>query len=318
MKNIRNVIVVAFVLVAAAVALAVTFNGSGNKDILPTEEITVSVAPVRGITVTSQNPVKAKPGDKVTFNVSEEQGYVLRSFSKGEYSGGVLTLETDISSTVYPVLSKYCTVTAAGSKGGTAEVLTPMPVLDGDSVNVKILPDENYQAVEIDVDGMKYPVPSQDVFTFPAPGDCTVSVRFEGRSVNLMVVSSSIGSVEVSGGTGDYHYGDEVRLTAKSAESTVSFTGWSQNDFIDEGGTLISEEPSYTITITDDTVLYANFKDSREFILHYNANGGSIEGIEDETHYPHEYVNLVVDTGAILREGYTLVGYNTEADGSGA
>lgn len=79
-----------------------------------------------------------------------------------------------------------------------------------------------------------------------------------------------------------------------------------------------SNEAEYTFTASKDITVYANYSVS----VIYNANGGTAK--DGGELYTQKYSvvmykcpNTLPDKGYFVRDGYTLVEYNTKADGSG-
>ncbi|MBR0133865.1 InlB B-repeat-containing protein, partial [Candidatus Saccharibacteria bacterium] len=89
-----------------------------------------------------------------------------------------------------------------------------------------------------------------------------------------------------------------------------TFTGW--NTKADGSGTDYSEGADYALTATN-LALYAQWSANPSKIV-YDANGGEglvtdTEGVTDQT--------VKVATNTFTRDGYTFVGWNTKADGTG-
>lgn len=114
------------------------------------------------------------------------------------------------------------------------------------------------------------------------------------------------------------------------------FDGWSRKFFsgkydkdnkpiftngpIANGGTADSTETTYTYTVqrTQKSVIYANYS----AVVTYDPNGGTVaQGGEAYTQKysvtGYKCPNTLPDQGFFSRDGYTLVEYNTKADGSG-
>lgn len=108
------------------------------------------------------------------------------------------------------------------------------------------------------------------------------------------------------------------------------FDGWSRRylkgannyvgNVIANGGTADSKELTYKYTVqkSHQSVIYANYS----AVIKYNPNGGTVAKGGDA--YTQKYAvtgykcpNTLPEQGFFSREGYTLVEYNTKADGSG-
>ncbi len=134
---------------------------------------------------------------------------------------------------------------------------------------------------------------------------------------------------------------EEVTLQIKMF-SSYTFDGWSQISALPNenaavyvsdaagkrtakklaelvGGTLLlSKETVYTFTASEDITVYANYSVS----VIYNANGGTVKGGGESYTQKYSVVmykcpNTLPDKDYFVRDGYTLVEYNTKADGSG-
>lgn len=112
-----------------------------------------------------------------------------------------------------------------------------------------------------------------------------------------------------------------VTLTAKMKDDFI-FDGWSVGNAIANSTasrpvTAVSKNTTYTFDASYDTTVYLN----TSMTLVYHPNGGKLSGgmPESETFSLVFYKNpnTRVENRYFLRDGYTLVGYNTEADGTG-
>ena len=105
-----------------------------------------------------------------------------------------------------------------------------------------------------------------------------------------------------------------VTVTPKNGYALDGFT---EGDAIANGKSPVSTQTTYTFTATSATKLFVN----SSFHLTYDANGGELAGGFDgtDTFSAVFYLNPVAlqDGGFFEREGYTLIGYNTKADGTG-
>ncbi len=133
--------------------------------------------------------------------------------------------------------------------------------------------------------------------------------------------------------------GSTVTASADPAEGR-SFFCWTVGGYLADGGEIVSYAMDYRFTVTDAVTLYANFRDHGSVLVRYHANGGTalqtsdstLEAIEAAGRETTEneiywddfslayflYPNTPGDMGYFAREGYTLVGYSTEPDGSGS
>ncbi len=100
-----------------------------------------------------------------------------------------------------------------------------------------------------------------------------------------------------------------------------TFIGW--NTEPDGSGTPYTAEDVVTLTAENNTeILYAQWKENPkyDYSLTYNANFGENEtkaDSENATGIYEEAYEITVDENTFVRENYTFIGWNTEADGSG-
>ncbi len=129
---------------------------------------------------------------------------------------------------------------------------------------------------------------------------------------------------------GNYPAGTEITAHAVPSDGSAFFC-WTAGGTLEDGGVPVSYAKDYTFSITEDTWLFANFREHTSALVLYHANGGTVTADEPsaiETASADEYFddfslayylypNSLAEMGNFAREGYVLVGYNTEPDGSG-
>ncbi len=137
-----------------------------------------------------------------------------------------------------------------------------------------------------------------------------------------IVYDSTQGNAYSESKDGYYNEGETITAHAVGAEG-MDFLCWSVGGYVADGGTDISHDPDYTFDISGDTWLYANFKNEDQAIVYYHANGGTVTETGGDL-YKQEfslayyiYPNALAEMGYFEREGYTLIEYNTQPDGSG-
>ena len=95
------------------------------------------------------------------------------------------------------------------------------------------------------------------------------------------------------------------------------FDGFTESDALVNGAALVCEQTTYTFTASAATTVFIN----SSFTLTYHANGGQLKNGFDgtETFSAVFFLNPTTlhENGSFARDGYTLVGYNTKADGTG-
>ena len=111
---------------------------------------------------------------------------------------------------------------------------------------------------------------------------------------------------------------ETVKIEARMHEDYL-FDGWSEGDAIVNGKvSAVSKELTYTVNATKAVKIWLN---ARMQIV-YDTNGGEIvkngfDGTDTFSVAFHHNPNTLPEKGYFAREGYTLTGYNTKADGTG-
>lgn len=146
----------------------------------------------------------------------------------------------------------------------------------------------------------------------PEAQDCVFDIVYDGNQGNAYSENKD----------GYYAAGDTITAHAVGAEG-MDFMCWSVGGYLADGGTDISHDPDYTFEIEQDTWLYANFKSEDLAMVYYHTNGGQVKATGGDF-YAQEfsleyylYPNALAELGYFEREGYTLIEYNTQPDGSG-
>lgn len=115
-----------------------------------------------------------------------------------------------------------------------------------------------------------------------------------------------------------------VTLTANMKDGFL-FDGWSVGNALVNADYNISKKPitavsddlTYSFEVSSDTMVYLN----SSMTLVYHPNGGTLSaGASDRETYSlvfYHNPNTRHENGSFVRDGYTLVGYNTKADGTG-
>lgn len=326
--RIKNTIFVILVMVVVA-AVMVTGNIKANKAKnnvdsnngrkLDSDEIVVALVPNAGYDIKSTNPVVVKKGSDVSFDISFNDGYCYKQTDGFSYDNDKLTVKNVTEEgNIYYKPSKYCTIELADSVGGSASITSENVLLDGSKASIKMTPDEHYSVESINVNDRQYPAPATDEFTFVVEDDSVVTVNYAGEAVNFLSIFNNLGTVTILNDDPNFRYGDEVKLSCEYDSSEIVFNGFSKNGYLDNGGELITDATDYSFEITQDTIVYANFKDKHTYSISIDANGGvTNDSIDMSDCSPFVNINLPVDEGKLVRDGYTLTGYNTSADYSG-
>lgn len=115
-----------------------------------------------------------------------------------------------------------------------------------------------------------------------------------------------------------FAYPSAAQISAEETEN-LKFEGWSENGYLADGGTLISENRDYSFDISESKVIYANFSGFSEYTITYHLNGGAVRDTVSDTYtVSNKYSDVFVmqqtleSNGNFLRNGYVAVGYSTE------
>ena len=142
--------------------------------------------------------------------------------------------------------------------------------------------------------------------------------------------SASFGMVSSSHTPGKYSTGTLITLTVTGGHD--QFTGWSIGSPVSAGGKVFSTSAEYSFNLSTGVRVYANFEDparklnvaeGKSTILYF-PNGGVCTDknaglwYSDTQSVEFYYCpNALPSTGIFTREGYILLGYTTNADGTG-
>ncbi len=134
--------------------------------------------------------------------------------------------------------------------------------------------------------------------------------------------SQKDGLMETSLPSEKYMCGTEITVTAIPNEGSV-FLGFTEGKTLTEGGELLSQDLSYTFSLDSNMTVFTNYVDASTFLLSHDANGGQANGEDGGVLYStnssefYYCPNTLLMQGQFTRDGYALLGYNTEPDGSG-
>ncbi|MGN1133142.1 MAG: InlB B-repeat-containing protein, partial [Oscillospiraceae bacterium] len=132
---------------------------------------------------------------------------------------------------------------------------------------------------------------------------------------NVETNNIAYGTIISTADNGKYATGTQITITA-SANSGHKFLGWSKS----ENGDIFNTDETYTFTLSDDTVLYANFvKDEKYYLTVPKTEGckkiliSTADNINKEFEYGQYYAgNTTLEVFG--EDGYTFKGwYNNSA-----
>lgn len=121
--------------------------------------------------------------------------------------------------------------------------------------------------------------------------------------------------------TPDREY-ETVTLEAEE-KSGYRFICWTADKSAEEGGTVFSEEAKGSFQIPKGSQPVANYVDTKHHVILYRTNGGTVAADGKDYYYQtfsneHFWMpNTVLQDGTFVRDGYSLLRYTTEQDGSG-
>ncbi|MBQ3575232.1 MAG: InlB B-repeat-containing protein, partial [Clostridia bacterium] len=311
-RHIRRMIILTVAICLIAIFI-------GLRDRINRTSFDVALVPRKGMTIISENPVKVKRGKSAAFLVQFDESSFHNDESGLRYENGILYVDNvSESRSVHYAPRRNCTLSVRPEDAGYVEFLTGNAAISNNTAEIRINPPEHYNAKQVRVNEDVYSVPSDGVLSFPVYDDSVISVILEGEPVEFTVKYDSVGTVRNLQEQETYGYGDTVTLRAEYDSNYVRFDGWSTGAYLSEGGAAVSTEAELSLTLHGDTGVYANFIDLQTYTVTVDPNGGRTDvALVRNDCSAGKTIFLPADTGAIYRDGYTLIGYNTLPDGSG-
>ena len=213
--------------------------------------ITATADPVNGGNVTGGGTFNY--GNSCTLNATPAAGYTFVNWTKNgtQVSTNATYTFTVTESAAYVAHFQLQTftinVTADPAEGGT--VAGGGTFNYGETCTVTAAANEGYTFVNWTT-GM-FSVSNEITYTFTVTSNVILTAHFELQTFQVKVSVNPAEAGNVTG-EGTYNYGDEVTLTIVRNEDW-HFENWTEN------GEVVSEEMTYTFTITSDRDLDANF-----------------------------------------------------------
>lgn len=292
-----------------------------RPDMTDKKMFTVALIPQDGMTILSENPVTVNEGESAGFEVVFSDGYSVGNNTEVRYENGSLWIDDVRSSrSVLFIPAKQCVLSVTDTDREYIELVNGYQAFSGDEVSVRIMEREHYSCENLWVNDNVYPIPAGKEMDFPVYDDSVLKVEWKGEPMSVSVVSAIGDGFRISGLREEYCYGDTLSLRAEYDAESVMFNGWSTENYLSSGGTALSSDDELTLTITQDIEVFANFGNLQaSYTLRIDPNGGKIsEPIVFENMIPGQPAELPADNIGLTRDGHTLVGYNTRADGEGA
>ena len=215
--------------------------------------------------------------------VSEDAQYTFVATRDRELVANFVLLEYNISTTVEP---------------GIAGIVTGEGIYHhGDNVILTAISAEGYKFVNWTENGE---VVSEDAqYTFVATRDRELVANYVLLEYNISTTVEP-GIAGIVTGEGIHHHGDNVILTAISAEG-YKFVNWTEN------GEVVSEDAQYTFVATRDRELVANYVEKEEIynviLFTFNFEAGSMSGFG--SYLEGEIVTVI----ATPNTGYEFAGW---------
>jgi hypothetical protein len=213
--------------------------------------ITATADPVNGGNVTGGGTFNY--GNSCTLSATPAAGYTFVNWTKNgtQVSTNATYAFTVTESAAYVAHFQLQTftvnVTADPAEGGT--VAGGGTFNYGETCTVTATANEGYTFVNW-MTGM-FSVSNEITYTFTVTSNVNLTAHFELQTFQVKVSVNPAEAGNVTG-EGTYNYGDEVTLTIVRNEDW-HFENWTEN------GEVVSEEMTYTFTITSDRDLDANF-----------------------------------------------------------
>ena len=285
-----------------------TFTVNGNRTLVAhfnrMYTITVSANPTDGGTVAGGGSyqqgqsctVVATAADGYTFSNWTENGNVVNTNANYTFVvNGDRTLVANF--TLLPPDTYNINVSANPSDGGIVTGGGTYP--EGESCTVSATANEGFAFVNW-TEGSNV-VSSDASYTFTVTGNRTLVANFQANSYTITVKADPQEGGTVSGG-GTYQQGQSCTVKAV-ANSGYAFINWT------EDGNQVSDDPSYTFTVTGDRILVAHFEEQQQqYTITTNVtptNSGTVTG--GGTYYSGDTCTL----NAIPAQGYQFEYWKT-------
>ena len=218
-------------------------------------------------------------------------------------------------------------IIVAAPEGVTIGSDNPVYINSGGSAEFKLEISEGFKLVSIDTNesgsGISYENGLLQIDRVLYPFTVRLNVRpFEYYNYDIYRATGIGGIINSDVQSGNIREDTHITIYAEDSGDYI-FIGWSKDALLSNGGALLSYSPEYSFTLVSDMTVFPNYISINNKYIKYNANGGVIAGSDAGIFYyevqTHHYPcpNAFGDTGIFEREGYALLEYNTQADGSG-
>ena len=257
--------------------------------------ITVAADPTTGGTVTGGGSYNH--GVTATLTATAAEGYTFINWTKG---GTEVSAEASFSFPVteagdyvahFSLNSYEITATADPISGGT--ITGAGTYNHGETCTLTATPNTGSSFVKWTKDGADYSTETSISFPVTAAASFVAHFTLIGYEVSATASPAEGGTIT---GMGGYDYGTTATLTA-TANPGYTFVNWTQ------GGTVVSDNPTYAFEVTGTVALVANFS-INSYVITASVNpteGGTVTGAGTYNH--GETVTLT----ATAATGYAFV-----------
>ena len=236
--------------------------------------VNVSANPTIGGSVTGGGTYNQ--GQSCTVTASANAGYTFTNWTE---NGSVVSNQASYTFTVnnnrnlvanFEAQPQDYTITVSANPTNGGTVTGGGTYQQGQSCTVTATPASGYIFVRWTENGTQ--VSTNANYTFSVTSNRTLVAQFQEETYNIRVSANPLLGGTVTGG-GTYHQGDNCTVTA-TANNGYTFVNWTEN------GNVVSNNASYSFTVTGNRVLVANFQ-IQTFTISLSANpanAGTVTG----------------------------------------
>ena len=257
--------------------------------------ITATANPTEGGTVTGTGTYVA--GTNITLIATPAEGYEFVEWTKeGMHVSDKSTCSFEVTADVELVanfqLKKY-TISANAFEDVGGNVTGTGTYKHGDQVTLTATADEHYKFYQWRKKGEEDRYSKDNPLSFKATEDVELVADFI-LVQRIVKVTAENGTVTAASGLviskeASYPHGTVAKLTATPADHYV-FVSWTK------GEEVVSTEPTYTFTITEDVELVANFALDTHTVA-VTAENGTVSGAGSYTHGTEVTLTATANTG---------------------
>jgi hypothetical protein len=261
----------------------------------PPCSVSAIASPTNGGTVTGNGIYNY--GQTCTLTASPATGYDFINWTK---NGTPVSTNTSYSFTVTEETSTYVahfqlqsfTIDASVIPSTSGTVTGAGTYNYGQTCTLTATPNPGYTFLRWTKNGTQ--VSTNSNYSFTVMESASFVAHFQLNNYVISISSNPSNGGTVSGG-GAYHYGDNCTVTA-TTNYGFNFINWT------EDGNTVSNQPSYTFTITSDRNLVANFT-TQNYIITVMANpteGGTVSGSGGYNYGDNCTLSATANTGYVF------------------